>query len=290
MAPCHPFHHSFWISFLAALLAALAASTAFATAAATPTVKPSPQISPGMAVEVTSGVADSFCRPINDARKKVVGAASLAGGAGGIGGAMKAVGLAAVEHSSGELIATYGGLYVPETLGLVGTAVSIVTSPAFIASGAALAGGALAVTAACYYHEQRAPLPPAPQRPDPRRGAPSRPRQRRGRAREQSNEATATPTPTAHARVRQQQRGVPPLIAQWLVEFGAAEHSHGAVQRYFDKRARRQLAQRFGAQVIDRLGDLMNCYAVEDDGCLITVGHRTRRIRRAPQSPSRLER
>jgi hypothetical protein len=85
---------------------------------------------------------------------------------------------------------------------------------------------------------------------------------------------------TRHANIRIQQRGVPPLILEWLLDFGACEVKHGARRRFFDKRSRRQLAQRFGSQIVDRLGDLLNCYLVEDDGRLVTAGHRTKRVRR----------
>lgn len=87
-------------------------------------------------------------------------------------------------------------------------------------------------------------------------------------------------TLTYHAQVRMQQRGIPPLIVQWLLEFGASEVSHGAVRRYFDKRARKRLASHVGHQVVDRLGDLLDLYVVEGDGRLVTAGHRTKRFHR----------
>lgn len=85
---------------------------------------------------------------------------------------------------------------------------------------------------------------------------------------------------TCHAHARMQQRGVPPLIVEWLLEYGASEVSHGAVRRYFDKRARKQLASIVGHQVVDRLGDLLNLYVVEGNGRVVTAGHRTKRFRR----------
>lgn len=85
---------------------------------------------------------------------------------------------------------------------------------------------------------------------------------------------------TCHAQVRMQQRGIPPLIVEWLLEYGASEVSHGAVRRFFDKQARKRLAANVGHQVVDRLGDLLNTYVVEGDGRLVTAGHRTKRVRR----------
>lgn len=57
-----------------------------------------------------------------------------------------------------------------------------------------------------------------------------------------------------HASVRCQQRGIPPLIRQWLHDYGSEVISHGATKRYFDHRAKKRLAAAVGAQVVDRLG------------------------------------
>jgi len=83
-----------------------------------------------------------------------------------------------------------------------------------------------------------------------------------------------------HARVRCQQRGIPPLIQQWLQDFGSEVVSHGATKRYFDHRAKKRLAAAVGAQVVDRLGSLLNIYIVEGDDRVITAGHRTHRIKK----------
>lgn len=86
---------------------------------------------------------------------------------------------------------------------------------------------------------------------------------------------------TCHARIRTQQRGIPPLIQEWLLTYGAMGIRYGAQVRYFDKAARKVLKQLFGAVVIDRLGNLLNTYLVEShDATVITVGHRTQRKRR----------
>lgn len=87
---------------------------------------------------------------------------------------------------------------------------------------------------------------------------------------------------TTHASARIQQRGVSPLIVEWLLEFGAEEPAPGgAIRRYFDKAARRRLAQAFGSQVVDRLGDLLSTYLVQSNegDRVITVGHRLKRCR-----------
>jgi hypothetical protein len=86
---------------------------------------------------------------------------------------------------------------------------------------------------------------------------------------------------TRHASARQQQRGIPPLILDWLTQFGAtAQSHHGAEIRFFDKRSRKQLATVVGTEVVSRLGGLLDAYAVvSTTGTVITVGHRYKRIK-----------
>jgi hypothetical protein len=83
-----------------------------------------------------------------------------------------------------------------------------------------------------------------------------------------------------HAATRCQQRKVPPLIVLGLMAYGAEQRSAGATKRFFDKRARRRLAQDWGAEVVARLGPLLDHYLVEESGCVITAGVRQRRIKR----------
>ena len=78
---------------------------------------------------------------------------------------------------------------------------------------------------------------------------------------------------TQHATERLQQRGVPPLIAGWLLDYGEETFDgHGGVVRYFTRRS------------IRRLSEYLRCYLVQsnDDGSVITIGkrHPGRRIRR----------
>lgn len=86
---------------------------------------------------------------------------------------------------------------------------------------------------------------------------------------------------THHAHVRSQQRGIPPLIKQWLTTYGAElQTPGGCVKRYFDQDARRRLAADVGAKVVDRMGDLLNLYLVESGSVIVTAGVRTRRFKR----------
>ena len=66
---------------------------------------------------------------------------------------------------------------------------------------------------------------------------------------------------TQHAAIRQQQRGIPPLIMEWLSQYGACRHDHR------------------GAEIVSRLSALLDTYAVVSDaGTVITVGHRFKRV------------
>ena len=90
---------------------------------------------------------------------------------------------------------------------------------------------------------------------------------------------TSTPRMSFHARTRCQQRSVPPLIVDWLVQFGAEVHDgHGAIIRHFDRAARRRLAAYAGWNVVSRLSEFLGAYVVTSGGVVITVGHRFRRI------------
>ena len=85
-----------------------------------------------------------------------------------------------------------------------------------------------------------------------------------------------------HARIRMQQRGVPPLIIEWLVQYGATVHDHrGARIRYFDKESRKRIRNEKGDIVLRRFHELFDCYAViAEDGSVVTVGHAYGRIRK----------
>lgn len=84
-----------------------------------------------------------------------------------------------------------------------------------------------------------------------------------------------------HANQRVQQRGIPPVIVDWLLKFGAVEHTHGARKLFFDRAARKRLSKTIGAQVVDRLGDLLNVYiVVSEEARVVTAGHRFERIKR----------
>lgn len=88
-------------------------------------------------------------------------------------------------------------------------------------------------------------------------------------------------TRTYHGTVRAQQRGLPPLVLDWLESYGHERHDgHGATILFFDKSARRRLERAVGREPVRRMHEWLDAYAVvSGDGCLITAGHRFKRIR-----------
>lgn len=84
-----------------------------------------------------------------------------------------------------------------------------------------------------------------------------------------------------HAETRIQQRAIPKLIIDLLLEFGASEPAgRGTSKVFFDKSARRKVKAYAGA-LSKMLEEHLNIYAVVgDDEKVITVGHRFERIHR----------
>ena len=87
---------------------------------------------------------------------------------------------------------------------------------------------------------------------------------------------------TDHARARLQQRGIPEPILEYLLAYGSTIHDHrGGELVFFDHHAREQLRRTQGAEAFKKLEPKLDTYAViADDGVVLTVGHRTKRINR----------
>lgn len=84
---------------------------------------------------------------------------------------------------------------------------------------------------------------------------------------------------TRHAQVRVQQRGIPPMILDWLLDFGAREHYSGSEVVYFDKAARRRL-RTYAGQLADKASDYLEAYAVVRGDTVVTVGYRHKHLKR----------
>lgn len=82
---------------------------------------------------------------------------------------------------------------------------------------------------------------------------------------------------TKHASVRSQQRGIPPLVSDWLDAYGDEKFDgRGGVVRYFSATGIRQLEDEVGAKPVQKMAEYLRCYLVQasDNGSIITVGKR----------------
>lgn len=84
-----------------------------------------------------------------------------------------------------------------------------------------------------------------------------------------------------HATVRSQQRAIPPLLIDLLLQFGTNEPAgKGATKVFFDKAARRRVKS-YAGHLASLLNEYLDVYAVVGtDDQVITTAHLTERIRR----------
>lgn len=89
---------------------------------------------------------------------------------------------------------------------------------------------------------------------------------------------------TKHAEIRAQQRCIPPVIHQWLDEFGEeAYDGHGGVKVFFSSRSIDRMKRQLGPHFVEFIARwLSRAYRVESshDGTALTCGWRHRRVRR----------
>lgn len=85
-----------------------------------------------------------------------------------------------------------------------------------------------------------------------------------------------------HAQARLQQRGIPPIIVERLLDFGRETYDHrGGTILFFDHKARKTLRRRMATESFKQIESHLDAYAVlGEDGMVVTVGHRTQRINR----------
>ena len=87
---------------------------------------------------------------------------------------------------------------------------------------------------------------------------------------------------TAHAQKRLQQRAIPSMVINLLLDYGELEYDHQGTGIYFfdneGKRHVRNILRQNGSTQIDHCLDV---YLVASNrGDVVTVGHRSRRINR----------
>lgn len=83
-----------------------------------------------------------------------------------------------------------------------------------------------------------------------------------------------------HAAVRQQQRGIPPIVVDLLLDWGCAEPAKGddCTRYFFDKNARRGIKAHYG-QMASQVSRYLDCYAlVSGEGMVITVAHQIKKF------------
>lgn len=87
---------------------------------------------------------------------------------------------------------------------------------------------------------------------------------------------------SSHAEVRLQQRGIRFDVLDCLLAYGRREHDHTHCEiAYFDAKALERIERYEGALVAQLANDHRDVYAViNSDGCVVTTGHRFRRILR----------
>jgi hypothetical protein len=82
---------------------------------------------------------------------------------------------------------------------------------------------------------------------------------------------------TTHATIRAQQRGIPPLIQDWLLDYGEEQFDgRGGIVRYFSHECLWEMERDIGKATLKRMSEYLRCYLVQSsrDGAVITVGKR----------------
>ncbi|MBJ6124815.1 hypothetical protein JAO75_05265 [Microvirga sp. BT325] len=90
---------------------------------------------------------------------------------------------------------------------------------------------------------------------------------------------------TSHATERRRERAIPHFVLEMLQQHGSAFRSRGAERLIFDKAAVSRMERAPDGRGIQRLIEpWLNVYAVlGDDGAIVTVARRTRRMLRKTQ-------
>ena len=84
---------------------------------------------------------------------------------------------------------------------------------------------------------------------------------------------------TKHAQTRSQQRAIPQMLIDLLLEFDSSERSGSGVSKVFFDKASRRKVKAYAGPLARILDDHLDIYAVvTDDLTVITTGHRTQRF------------
>ena len=89
-------------------------------------------------------------------------------------------------------------------------------------------------------------------------------------------------TRSYHAAVPAQQRCIPPLIEQWLDQFGEEKYDgNGGILLYFSRASIRAMERASGRAPVRKMTEYLDAYKVESshDGRVLTIGPRTKRLK-----------
>jgi hypothetical protein len=83
-----------------------------------------------------------------------------------------------------------------------------------------------------------------------------------------------------HAGIRMQQRRIPRAAIDLLLTYGDEKRTDSGYIRHFTQRARCRLGLALPNSILRSVARYLDCYLIEsDDGIIVTVGHRYKRIR-----------
>jgi hypothetical protein len=88
---------------------------------------------------------------------------------------------------------------------------------------------------------------------------------------------------TRHALARAQQRCIPPIVDEWLDEYGDEQYDgHGGIKHYFSHRSIARMSRVLGDSFIQRNAKLLRTFRVVDSrtGQKLTCGWLYKRVRR----------
>lgn len=85
-----------------------------------------------------------------------------------------------------------------------------------------------------------------------------------------------------HAQQRLQQRAIPALVIEILLDHGVVEHSkRGLEMLYLTKKGKHAAMMQMKAAGMRHSDHYLNAFLIESsDGNIVTVGHRTKKINR----------
>lgn len=83
-----------------------------------------------------------------------------------------------------------------------------------------------------------------------------------------------------HAQQRCEERGIPGVIVDLILDFGAVEHHRGREKMWLDKKGLRQARRYLGKSHQAYAGLLRESYLIMDSGTVITAARRDRHHKR----------